>query len=397
MKISTGTCILFAFSLFIASCVASEQCINENAQIVKTNSTYSKPLINLNDMNVVLEQIQQERKLKTVRILGIGNSWSRDSFQYICAMLHDAGYYATVGQAYLGGSTLQQQYFGIFDSSYTYKHNGLDQIVHNTYQYYKYTGAGKRTLTPSDEEYDNGKKGTGVTLESIVSDEPWDIIIFQQSAVFSGIDKGWTDENNRHSFINKDGKEEILSWNINELINAIISMLPKGTPKPRIGISIPWVPAKGTSADTLSQFYNNYNNSVVPKSKEEKTVFYEKSHKIIQEKGIWAARNIVRDCDFIANPGLAIYNARKNKYLSKFGWKMQIGESNTHLANGLPKYVAGMAIINAALGVKHDDFDWYPSVKTNSTKSGKDKKGELNEFLITKETAWIARMCGEIE
>lgn len=84
-----------------------------------------------------------------LNILGIGNSWTRDSFRYIYGIAESAGADVTVAHGYLGGSTLEDQFFGIDDETYSYNHNGV-----------------------------------GVTLESILRDRDWDIIIFQPSLSF---------------------------------------------------------------------------------------------------------------------------------------------------------------------------------------------------------------------
>ena len=73
----------------------------------------------------------------TVRILGVGNSWTRDCMRWLSAIASSAGRPVIVGHAYLGGSTLEQQYHGIDDATYTYRHRNVDQVVHNTYQYWK--------------------------------------------------------------------------------------------------------------------------------------------------------------------------------------------------------------------------------------------------------------------
>ena len=94
----------------------------------------------------------------TLRILGVGNSWTRDSMRWLSAIAKSAGKPVIVGHAYLGGSTLEQQYHGIDDTTYTYKHRNINQVVHNTYQYWKYTGAENPVKTPS-EGYKNGLAG----------------------------------------------------------------------------------------------------------------------------------------------------------------------------------------------------------------------------------------------
>ena len=115
----------------------------------------------------------------TLRILGVGNSWTRDSMRWLSAIAASAGKPVIVGHAYLGGSTLEQQFRGIDDTTYTYKHRKIDQVVHITYQYWKYSGTDNPVKTPS-EGYKNGLAGIGVTLESVVKDEPWDMMATEE-------------------------------------------------------------------------------------------------------------------------------------------------------------------------------------------------------------------------
>ena len=91
----------------------------------------------------------------TLRILGVGNSWTRDSMRWLCAIASSAGRPVIVGHAYLGGSTLEQQYRGIDDTTFTYKHRDVDQVVHNTYQYWKYECTENPVKTPANG-YKNG-------------------------------------------------------------------------------------------------------------------------------------------------------------------------------------------------------------------------------------------------
>ena len=95
----------------------------------------------------------------TLRILGVGNSWTRDCMRWLSAIASSAGRPVIVGHAYLGGSTLEQQFRGIDDHSYTYKHRNVDQIVHNTYQYWKYEGTDDPVKIPA-KGYKNGLSGS---------------------------------------------------------------------------------------------------------------------------------------------------------------------------------------------------------------------------------------------
>ena len=48
-------------------------------------------------------------KCDTLYILGVGNSWTRDSMRWLSAIAKSADRPVVVGHAYLGGSTLEQQ------------------------------------------------------------------------------------------------------------------------------------------------------------------------------------------------------------------------------------------------------------------------------------------------
>ena len=78
--------------------------------------------------------------------------------RWLSAIASSAGRPVIVGHAYLGGSTLEQQYLGIDDITYTYRHRNIDQVVHNTYQYWKYEGTDNPVKTPS-RGYKNGLAG----------------------------------------------------------------------------------------------------------------------------------------------------------------------------------------------------------------------------------------------
>ena len=66
-------------------------------------------------------------KSDTLYILGVGNSWTRDSMRWLSAIAESAGRPVVVGHAYLGGSTLEQQYRGIDDDTFTYPHRRVNQ------------------------------------------------------------------------------------------------------------------------------------------------------------------------------------------------------------------------------------------------------------------------------
>ena len=102
-----------------------------------------------------LRAAEPKAKCDTLYILGVGNSWTRDAMRWLSAIAKSADRPVVVGHAYLGGSTLEQQYKGIDDHSFTYKHRNIDQVVHNTYQYWLYDCSENPKKTPS-KGYKNG-------------------------------------------------------------------------------------------------------------------------------------------------------------------------------------------------------------------------------------------------
>ena len=101
----------------------------------------------------------------TVRILAIGNSFSQDAVeQYFFELAQDAGIPVIVGNAYIGGCSIERHVLNSRSGAagYAYRKVGED-------------GSGERKEYP------------GRTLEEIIADEPWDYVSLQQASPFSGI------------------------------------------------------------------------------------------------------------------------------------------------------------------------------------------------------------------
>lgn len=277
----------------------------------------------------------------TVRILGVGNSWTRDSMRWLCAIAESAGRPVIVGHAYLGGSTLEQQYHGIDDTSYTYKHRDIDQTVHDTYQYWKYAGSENPVKTPS-EGYKNGLAGIGVTLESVVQDEPWDIMVFQPHVIV------------------KAHMPDYCDFDINNLVGRIKSMMkPEVAAAVKCGLMVPFSYPEGNT-DYRQNVVEAYNNGTWPADQNEWDSLYEDMHGHIQKDSRRLAAHMGKNCSFVINVGQAIYNARADKSLSKFGYKLQRAQNNTHLAEGIPMYIASLCYAYVLLGLTPDEISFYP-------------------------------------
>ena len=310
----------------------------------------------------------------TLRILGVGNSWTRDSMRWLSAIAASAGKPVIVGHAYLGGSTLEQQFRGIDDTTYTYKHRKIDQVVHITYQYWKYSGTDNPVKTPA-EGYKNGLAGIGVTLESVVKDEPWDIVVFQPHVIV------------------KAHMPDYCGFDINILVDRIKSMMkPEVAAAVKCGLMVPFSYPEGNT-DYRQNVVEAYNNGVWPANQNEWDSLYEDMHQHIQKDSRRLASHMGTNCSFVINVGQAIYNARADKSLSKFGYKLQRAQNNTHLAEGIPMYIASLCYAYVLLDITPDDISFYPKFSKDVHLTGDTGKTIQTDIVNTKSDAARARQC----
>ena len=106
------------------------------------------------------------QSLPTLRVLAIGNSFSEDAVeQYLYELGREAGQNLIIGNAYRGGQGLES-------------HWNVVKKGEAAFEYRKVVG-GKLT----------NKKG--VVLDSILTNEPWDIITLQQASQLSGVSSSY--------------------------------------------------------------------------------------------------------------------------------------------------------------------------------------------------------------
>ncbi len=291
---------------------------------------------------VDVKAVKPKSKCDTLYVLGVGNSWTRDSMRWLSAIAKSADRPVVVGHAYLGGSTLEQQYKGIDDQSFTYKHRNIDQVVHNTYQYWLYDCSENPKKTPS-KGYKNGLAGIGVTLESVVTDKPWDIMVIQP-------------ENTMRRYIKERGG----TFDLNLLVERIKKMMkPEVAAKVRCGLMVPFSYPAGNT-DYRQAICDWYNKGVRPTNQEGWDKLYEYIHHCIQKEIYELGASMGKNCEFYVNVGLAIYNARQDKHLSQSGYKLQRSQNNTHLSEGLAMYIASLAYAYTLLDIKQEDVTFYP-------------------------------------
>ena len=106
-----------------------------------------------------VDSLQQD---SIVRILAIGNSFSQDAVeQYLWELADEAGIKMVIGNAYRGGQGFQSHWIDVTEAN-------------NTFEYRKVVN-GRRSNRPRS------------SLESIITDEPWQFITFQQVSQESGL------------------------------------------------------------------------------------------------------------------------------------------------------------------------------------------------------------------
>ena len=295
----------------------------------------------------------------TLRILGVGNSWTRDALRYVSAIAASANRPVIVGHGYLGGSTLEDQWRGLHDTAYCYVHNGQPQKVHSTYQYWKYTASENALKVPS-EGYENGLAGTGVKLEDIVADEPWDWIIFQPEATLGADFK-------RHL-----GQEPAKGYSLAALVEDVKGMMqPAARGKVRIGLMVPFSYPEGNK-DYREKFVALYNGGRWPESQSQWDSLYRVQYQLIQQAAPLLCEGLSMDA--CVNVGKAVETCRQDPEFSGYGYKLQRSQDNTHLAEGLPKYVASLCFAYELLDIKPDEITYYPTDYIDSDTSRKVRR-----------------------
>ena len=118
---------------------------------------------------IILQPIMnaKDKNEQPVRILSIGNSFSDDAVEdHLYDIAKAAGKTLIIGNMYIGGCSLQKHVANAKENKAAYRYS-------------------KRTA-------DGVKKHTkGVTLETALADEAWDIVTFQQQSGRSGIYETW--------------------------------------------------------------------------------------------------------------------------------------------------------------------------------------------------------------
>ena len=278
-----------------------------DATVAKLNKFYSNT-----DASLTLPGIPADAKAvgaaigtRNIKILGIGNSYTRDSIRWLWKILKEAGLdNVVVGHGYWGASTLADQYASL----------DPDSENHSVYQYWKYTNSQDATKT-------NNK-----TLDEIFEDEAWDVVVFQQQS----------DEAGQYaSYVSED-------FDINNFVSYVKTKI--GNPNLKIGIEETWSHSTGYTSEKFIEYYNGdpavqlqANETVIPR-----------------------VADHMSQCNFIVNAGEAIKLGRLNTYLNALGTEMLRSDKN-HLYYGIPSYMVGLVYAATICDIKFNNLYWYPT------------------------------------
>ena len=248
---------------------------------------------------------------KVVRILGVGNSHTRDVFRWLWKIADSVGVQVILGQAYLGGTTLKNHYDNILSSS-------------TVYTYEKYTGK-------------NPTSTANISMNEVIEDEPWDICIMQQASYLSGV---------YSSFVSPE-------FDVKDLIDKIKELCTNKLIK--FGLACDWANVAGYTDDPEWIVYYGGDPEVM----------YEDIQTTIPQVASYCG-----NISYITNQGKAFKLARDNQYLSAIG--DDFSRDKNHADYGIGRYCAGMVYAISLLGINWNDVTWFPTSDDDPNISNSD-------------------------
>ena len=230
-------------------------------------------------------------KGKVIRILAVGNSFSEDAVeQYLYELARESDYELVIGNAYRGGQGFESHWKDV-------------STFANTFEYRKIVG-GEKTNRPKS------------SLRSIIEDEPWDYITFQQVSQDSGRPETY---------------EPFLTYLINYVKLYAVNKDVK------LGFHMTWAYAK----DSTHGGFANY-------GKDQLTMY---------ESIVAATKGALKrhpELSFLIPSGTAIQNARTSRLGDT------LNRDGFHLDYNIGRYTAACTWYEAILGKNAMRNDYYP-------------------------------------
>lgn len=237
---------------------------------------------------------------RSIKILFIGNSYTRDSIRWLWKVLSEAGFVdVVIGHPFIGSLTLSEQYTNLLEGT-------------ADYAYYKYTAI-------------NPVITNAMTLGDCIADENWDIVVFQQQSDRSG---------EYDSYVSPE-------FDITNLIQDVTSRI---TPTPKTAIFSAWSHPKAYDGNIFVNKFNRDPNQ----------------HLWSIQDVTPRVANYCGNIDFIINAGEAMRVARLNPILATLPNEL-IRPDNNHLLYGIPEFMISYLIAATLCGVTKNMITWYPT------------------------------------
>ena len=256
----------------------------------------------------------------SIRILGVGNSNTRDAMRWLWRILKESGKYdnVVVGHGFWNGATLKEQY---------------DERETHIVSYRKYVTTEHPTASNS-------------TIAQICADESWDVCIFSDKI---------------------DNAEDYSAWvsdafDINDLLDYV----------------------RTTAENPSMKFGLHMNHS---RSSDYAEGYDQEARAAAIAANIRRVASHMTRCDYIVNQAIAVQLARRNTYLNALG--NELTRDKSHLAYGVPRYLASMAYAVTICGVNPFEIDWFPT----SADEGHGAGDEDYPVYGSEYTAFLAKQC----
>lgn len=279
----------------------------------------------------------------TIKILGIGNSHTRDALKYVYEILSRAGYNVVVGHFFWGGSSLAMQYNALINNVWPAV-NPQTGISNEYYRKYDASGLLKYHRHGDDHNH---------KLDYALTDEKWDVVIFQNSSPHSIDYDNFFDYDNAFGYTH-DGKP--LAFTINKFIDEVKTRI--GNPNLKIGIAPP--PPRPYDYVEDTGVYNPDTNPLGGVTTMVGLLPAETAQ--MTEDVLYRVANDMSQCDFVINTAKGILLARGNEHLDALGHDMmrEVATPNEHLSAGVPFFLSAMMYAITICGDEVAYGMWYP-------------------------------------
>ena len=329
---------------------------------------------------------------KILNILAIGNSWSRDSVTELWSVAKDAGITLKVCQAYQGGSSLYNMYKGMDDVSRVYQHGTFNQYTHGTYQLWEYNG-NMPQKTPVSSEYNNGKCGVNdgtawgknqdgtwaaMTLQECLSMYNWDIILVSCQGTELQSADALTTINDNKGFFDINDFIARMELELNETTRAKVKWGIMNTWSYPVEMALTYTPTT-----TMLQALDISDWSAL--SDAEKQEVYDNMYPNIIKNTQLVANHLADKIHYVCNTATAIQYGRNSEWLKDVAYHMVRSSTDTHLGNGIPKYICGVCIFLSIFNTNKNSIllDYVPDLIDGSGDHS-DGGGEANPTTPTR-------------